>query len=198
MRHERHQPDGAPRASSADDLESLRRMASGEQSGIALLYDRHSRAVYSLACKVLSDAGEAEDVVQDVFTQAWRQASRFDPARASVRGWLLMMTRARAIDRIRARSVRPAPAGTADEAGYALSDGRPSPEAAAVTGQEETRVREALTALEPAQRTALELAYYNGLTHTEIAQRLGQPLGTVKARVRAALARLRSALAPGR
>ena len=109
-----------------------------------------------------------------------------------------MITRARSLDRVRARGVRPAARGTADEAGHALADHAPSPEAAAVMGQEAARVKEALAALEPAQRTALELAYYNGLTHTEIAQTLGQPLGTVKTRVRTALSRLRSALGPGR
>lgn len=182
----------------ADDEACLQRRVAGEEAAIGLLYDRHSRAVYSLAWRLLSDTGEAEDVVQDVFAQAWRQANRYDPSRSSVRGWLLMITRARCIDRIRARRVRPAAGGNGDDSRYELADGAPSPETAAVMGQDATRLRDALAALEPPQRAALELAYYKGLTHTEIAQALGQPLGTVKTRVRTALLRLRAALAQGR
>lgn len=175
------------------DAACVRRMADGEQSGLAQLYDRHGRAVYALACRILADPAEAEDVVQDVFAQAWRQATRFDPGRASVAGWLLMMTRTRALDRLRAQRVRPRTAG-ADEV-YEPADDGPTPEAAAVSADQRTRVRQALEALDAAQRTVLELAYYGGLTQVEIARELGEPLGTVKSRLRAAL--LRAALGPG-
>lgn len=183
--------------SAREDVACLRRMAAGDQSGVGLLYDRHSGAVYSLAYRVLADAGDAEDVVQEVFAQAWRQAGRFEPTRSSVLGWLLMMTRSRSIDRVRARSVRPS-AGSGDEAKDAIADERPNPETTAVTRQEAARLGEALAGLEPLQREALELAYYKGMSQSEIARALGQPLGTVKTRVRTALARLRSALGTDR
>ena len=106
--------DAGRAASLAADSAIVERIVAGDSSGLAELYDRHGRVVYSLAHRVLSDASEAEDVVQDVFAQAWRQAGRYDPARAAVSGWLLMMTRARAIDRIRARRVRPGLRRSAD------------------------------------------------------------------------------------
>lgn len=193
-----HRAEGAPPDVDAHDEACLRRMAAGEDRGIAQVYDRHSRAVYSLACRVLSDPGEAEDVVQDVFAQAWRQASRFDAERSSVRGWLLMMTRARSIDRLRARTVRAAVGGSHPDAENAVADHAPDPEAAAAMSQEARRVIKAMAELDPAQRTAVELAYYKGLTHTEIAETLGQPLGTVKTRVRTALMKLRDALGAAR
>lgn len=176
------------------DAACVRRMADGEPSGLAQLYDRHGRAVYALACRILADPAEAEDVVQDVFAQAWRQAARFDPGRAPVAGWLLMIARTRALDRLRARKVRPGTAGV-DEV-REPADESPTPEAAALTSDQRTRVREALEALDAAHRTALEMAYYGGLTQVEIARELGEPLGTVKSRMRAALVRMRAALGP--
>ena len=195
MTRERPQAEGAP--IDLDDENCMSRIASGDQSALADLYDRHSGVVYSLACRMLGGAGDAEDVVQDVFIQAWRQASRFDASRGSGRGWLLMMTRARSIDRLRARGIRPAPAGTVTRTAGALPDAGPNPETTALRGEEAVRVAEALAALEPAQRLALELAYYEGLTQTEIAAALKEPLGTIKSRVRTALSRLRSALVVG-
>lgn len=176
------------------DAACIRRMAAGEESGLAQLYDRHGRAVYGLACRILADSIEAEDVVQDVFAQAWRQSTRFDPSRASVTGWLFMIARTRALDRLRSRRVRPAAAGV--DGAHEPADDGPTPEAAALTEDQRARVRQALDALDAPQRTAIEMAYYGGLTQADIARELGEPLGTVKSRMRAALSRLRAALGP--
>ena len=187
----RSAPD-APVAGLEEDQRTLARMAGGDPSALEDLYDRHGRAVYSLACRILGDRSEAEDITQDVFSQAWSQAAQYDARRATVAGWLLMMSRTRSIDRVRARRSRPQTlAGDLPEA----ADPAAGAEAGAIGAQAAARVREALGALPETQRAAIELAYYRGLSHTEIATRLGQPLGTIKTRIRTALMSLRSALA---
>ena len=168
-------------------------MARGDASAMADLYDRHARAIYSLALRMLADAAEAEDVVQDVFTQAWRQAGLYDPARAAVIGWLLVIARARTLDRLRARRSRIAPAGTGPDPAD-IADVTPGQEVQAIGREQGSRVRAALSALSAAQREAIELAYYKGLSQSDIAARLQQPLGTVKTRIRSGLLRLREIL----
>jgi RNA polymerase sigma-70 factor, ECF subfamily len=168
---------------SSTDRGIVRRLAGGDRSALADLYDRHSGVVYSLAYRIVGSP-DAEDVVQDVFAQAWRQADRYDPDRATVVAWLLNMTRTRAIDRLRANRTRQQV--TVDEGPLAIAPQQQADRA--------SRVRAALGMLAAAQRQALELAYYAGLTHTEIAERLGEPLGTVKTRIRSALLKLRAAL----
>ena len=130
-------------------------MARGDSSAVAELYDRHARALYSLALRMLSDVAEAEDVVQDVFTQAWRQAGRYDPARAPVIGWLLVITRARALDRLRARRSRIAPAPlevvTIDPV-----DPGPGQELQAIGNEEAARLRQPLGTVKTRMRTALQ------------------------------------------
>jgi RNA polymerase sigma-70 factor (ECF subfamily) len=158
----------------------------------AELYDRHAAQLFALARRIVRNEADAEDVVQDVFSQAWRTATSYDASRGSVLGWLLMMTRARAIDRLRARQARPDMTAT------------PLPDAIAAAGQtaqdrllvadQGAVVRAALLSLPPQQRTPLELAYYEGLTQAEIAVRLNEPLGTIKTRMRTALAHLRERL----
>lgn len=189
-------PNGnaAERAPAHADGAIMARIVEGDSFGIGELYDRYGRAVYSLAYRVLSDAAEAEDVVQDVFAQAWRQAARYDPARAAVSGWLLMMTRARAIDRVRARRSRPGLRYAAEATSYDPADPALGPEAALLTADDIERVRGALEELNEAQRASIELAYYEGLTQVEIAEKLQEPLGTVKTRIRSGLLKLRSAL----
>ena len=186
-------PPSVPITAFDADRAAVIRMARGDGSAVAELYDRHSRAIYSLALRMLTDSAEAEDVVQDVFTQAWRQASRYDASRAPVIGWLLVMARARALDRLRARksriSVTAFDVATTDPAdpGLALDQ-------LAISNEEAARVREALAALPDGQRETIELAYYKGLSQSDIAERLSQPLGTVKTRMRAGLLKLRDVL----
>jgi RNA polymerase sigma-70 factor (ECF subfamily) len=179
-----------------DDRAAVDRMASGDSSGLAALYDRHARAIYSLAIRILADAAEAEDVVQDVFTQAWRQASRYDATRAPVAGWLMIITRARALDRLRRRRSRITETEI-DASVRHPGDPGPSQEALAITAEQAERLRGALGVLPDGQRTAIELAYYQGLSQSDIAERLQQPLGTIKTRIRSGLLKLREALTGG-
>jgi RNA polymerase sigma-70 factor, ECF subfamily len=187
---------GARSATIDDDRLAVDRMAQGDTSSLATLYDRHARAIYSLAIRILSDAAEAEDVVQEVFTQAWRQASRYDAARAPVAGWLMIITRARSLDRLRRRKSR-ITATELDASTPHPRDPDPSQELQAITAEQAERLRGALGALPDGQRTAIELAYYQGLTQTDIAERLQQPLGTIKTRIRTGLLKLREVLAGG-
>ena len=162
----------------------LRRLTAGDPAALGEFYDLYAGLVNGLAVRILRDAAEAEDLVQEVFIQVWRQAARYDPGRGSPEAWLCTIARSRALDRLRRRAARREEPG--DPPPMSASE-RPRPE-------EVLAVRKALRALSRDQRAALELAYYEGLTQTEIADRLGQPLGTVKTRMRTALMRLRGVL----
>jgi RNA polymerase sigma-70 factor, ECF subfamily len=180
----------------AADLDCVRRLADGDNSAVGALYDRHASAIYSLALRILEDEAEAEDVVQEVFAQAWRQAGRDDTSRGSVAAWLLVMTRTRSIDRVRARRARPEGQPAADEAALlGLQASAADVANELVAAEAARRVRNALNALPLLQRLAIELAYYEGLSQREIAERLEQPLGTVKTRIRLGLLKLRDELA---
>jgi RNA polymerase sigma-70 factor (ECF subfamily) len=161
----------------------LQRLAAGDAGALAEFFDRHAGLVNALALRILRDGADAEDVVQEVFLQAWRQAERFDPRRGTIEAWLCTIARTRALDRLRRKASRredPAEAAPAPTLG-------PRP-------VETLAVRDALRSLSPDQRHALELAYYEGLTQSEIAARLQVPLGTIKTRIRTGLMRLRAAL----
>ena len=166
------------------------RLAARQMDAAAELYDRYAPQLYALARRIVRNEGDAEDVVQEVFSQAWRTAATYDRQRGSVIGWLLMMTRTRSIDKLRSRQARP------DADGAISPDSLPAAETPDVVlaAEQATMVRAALLELPPAQRTALELAYYEGLTQAEIAARLAEPLGTVKTRMRTALSTLRARL----
>jgi RNA polymerase sigma-70 factor (ECF subfamily) len=180
--------------SSVADRAAFDRMARGDQDALGEIYDRHGRLVYSLAFRIVRDQADAEDVVQEVFSQAWRQAARYDSSRGTVLGWLLTLTRSRAIDRLRGRRSRPEP--SVDEG---LLNALPDPAAPAdvqvAWAAQATQIRAALDGLSVLQRVAIELAFYEGLTHAEIADRLELPLGTVKTRIRQGLLKLRELLA---
>ncbi len=178
----------------AQDMDSVHRMASGDAAGLSDLYDRHARGLFSLSLRIVQDQGEAEEVVQDVFAQAWRQAARFDASRGAVVAWLLMMARSRSVDRLRARAGRP-PLQEDDPALLRdLADGAVAEDIRVVSAEQARRVRAALLVLPILQRAVIELAFFEGLTHAEIAEQLEQPLGTVKTRIRLGLSKLRDAM----
>lgn len=171
------------------------RMAHGDQAALASLYDETSSMVFGLAVKILRDESTAEDVTIDVYMQAFRQASSYDPGRGSALAWLLTLTRSRAIDRLRSdasRRLREAPLETIEAMPAPAAD----PAESTLAGESRRVVLAALAALTPDQRQAIELAYYTGMSHSEIAAALGQPLGTIKTRIRAGMLALRDGLRP--
>jgi RNA polymerase sigma-70 factor (ECF subfamily) len=176
------------------DQAALGRMARGDHQALAELYDRHARPVFSLALRILQERTEAEDVVQEVFAQAWTQAARYDTARGAVAAWLLNMTRSRAIDRLRSKRARPEAAADAGTSLDEMPGGGVAQDTQLLSDEQVARLRSALGELPALQRIALELAYYEGLTHAEIADRLEQPLGTVKTRIRQAMITLRESM----
>jgi RNA polymerase sigma-70 factor, ECF subfamily len=177
-----------------DDLSAVARVARGDAAGLEALYDRHATAIYSLALRIVRDTSDAEDVTQEVFAQAWAQAGRYDQARGAVAAWLLMMARSRALDRLRRRKAARKP-GPGDDVLEAIPDPAPSVEITTAADEQARTARIALASLPAAERAALELAYYEGLTHVEIAARTATPLGTVKTRIRTALRRVREMMA---
>jgi RNA polymerase sigma-70 factor (ECF subfamily) len=177
----------------ADDRALLRAVAAGEKEALRQLYTRHSAVLFALALKVLTDRSEAEDVLQEAFVQIWKTAGSFDEGRGKPLGWLIMLTRSRAIDRLRSRKTRARVTDTlAKDASQASDSTTPADEAQASEAQR--AIRQALKSLPSEQRIPIELAYFGGLTQFEIAQQLSQPLGTVKTRMRNGMMRLREQL----
>ena len=171
-----------------DDSRLIVRIRAGEQGAMSELYDRYSSVVYGVALRVLQDAAAAEDVVQDIFLQLWRKPEAFDSSRGSLGAWLAVIARHRSIDRLRQRR----PETDIEEVVIAGgTDLRDETERSLVI----EKVREALGEMNEDQRKALELAYFQGLTHTEIAEKTGEPLGTIKTRIRSGLQLLRARFA---
>jgi RNA polymerase sigma-70 factor (ECF subfamily) len=169
-------------------VDLIRAMAAGDRDAFARFYDRYAPLVFPLVLRIVRDRADAADVIQDVFWEAWRGATTYDPGRGTPEAWIVMRARARAIDRVRAVRRRGETfVAPVDEAAMAEPAG---PDAAA-RAQDRQLVATALALLPAPQREVIELAYFAGLTQSEIAERLEQPLGTVKTRIRMALARLR-------
>jgi RNA polymerase sigma-70 factor, ECF subfamily len=191
QQHVLHLPDSV----SPTDTELIGRLALNDSTCLRKLYDRHSVAVYSMAIRIAREPSLAEDAVQDTFCQAWREASQHDPARGSVRGWLLMIVRARTLDRLRARGRRTALISPLDEGAIASAeDSAPWPDARASEREQLSSVRTVLQLLPERDRHLIDLAFFEGLTHSEIAAHLHQPLGTIKTHLRRTLRILRGAL----
>lgn len=174
------------------DAAILRQITDRDPRGVELLYDRYGGIAFALAYRLLGERGSAEDVVQEAFLNVWRQGATYDTRRGTVRTWLLTIVHHRAIDQM--RSVR-----SKMGADTVIDDAMPLPAkedtwTEVVQGLEHERVRQAMATLPPEQRQVVDLAYYGGFTHTEIAQRVGIPLGTVKGRMRLALDKLRDLL----
>ena len=189
-----HRARATPRPGDAD-ADLLERMRAGDESALGGLYDRFSAVVHALVMHVLRDRDEAEDVVEEVFWQAWRQAERFDASRGAVSTWLLTIARSRALDRLRARKRQreePMPDSAPDTT---IDETAEDPSGFAEAAERRKLVRAALDGLPREQREALELAYFGGLSQTEIAERTGLPLGTVKTRMRLAMQKLKERLA---
>lgn len=180
------------------DQALIARIEARDADALARLYDRHAARLLGLAERILGGGGEAEDVVQEVFLHVWRAAASFDAARGSVLAWLLVATRSRAIDRLRAR--RPASSRgelrRLDDVPESAAPGDVELDSAA--RQWESLCLAAIGELPPEQRRVLELAYFEGLTHTEIAEKTATPLGTVKTRARLGLMKLRERIRPYR
>lgn len=179
-----------PAGSDDEDATLWRRVVEGDRKALALLYDRHGGLMLALARRIMGDGREAEDLVHDVFLEAWRQCADFDPGRGTVRAWLVLRLRSRALDRRKS-------------AGFSRVDALDSAPPVALRAEDREdptlapdrhAVRRALAELPDDQRQVLLLGYFEGLSSSEIAERLGTPIGTVKSRVAAALGRLRAAM----
>jgi RNA polymerase sigma-70 factor (ECF subfamily) len=170
------------------DLALATAIRSGDQAAMGALYDRFSSIVYAVALRVLQDTGAAEDVLQEIFMQLWRNPGAFDASRGNMAAWLAVIARHRAIDALRRR--RP----ENDIADVVVSV-EPDLASDADRSRAMDKVRGALQAMPSPQRSALEMAYFEGLTHVEIAEKTGEPLGTIKTRIRAGLVSLRKVVA---
>jgi RNA polymerase sigma-70 factor (ECF subfamily) len=186
-----NQQQRSPAGSQEEDLVLIQRVADGDRSALTGLYERHSSTMLGLGVRLLRRRDEAEDLLHEVFLEAWRKARSYDATRGTVRSWLLLRMRSRALDRL--KSPRLARATALDEsAERKLVDDRAP---AARLGTEQRALAEALEALPEEQRSALSLVYFDGLTVAEAAERLGAPSGTIKSRMSAARKTLRAALA---
>ena len=168
-------------------------MQQGDTAAVGVLYDTYAGIAYGLAMRVVNDATAAEDVVQEAFVSVWQQARRFDPDRGGVKSWLLTIVHHRAVDAVRRRAARPERGLPDNVESFASSEMRPDEQATQVLEAE--AVRAAVLRVPDDQRRTIEMAYFDGLTHVEIAERMSVPLGTVKSRLRIGLEKMRGYLA---
>lgn len=182
------EPSPLNRGDAGDEMRLVARIRAGDQQAMSELYDRYGKVVYAVSLRVLQDAAAAEDVLQDVFLQLWRNPDAFDASRGSLAAWLAVIARHRAIDRLRKRRPEVDIEDCVIAAGPDLRD---ETERALVI----EKVRVVLAEMNPDQRKVLELAFFQGLTHTEIAAKTGEPLGTIKTRIRSGLQLLRAKFA---
>ena len=181
-------------ASDPTDLSLLQRLAARDTVAVAELYDRHSRLLFGLILRIVRDRGEAEDILQEAFVRVWSRAGTYDARMGGPLPWIVRVARNCAIDRLRARRVRAtvdAPAVDLAAVEAAPATGIQTPEAAVLDAEKHRRLTGALAGLPAEQRQLIEAAFFEGYTHSELAQRFGLPLGTVKTRIRAGMIAMR-------
>lgn len=185
---------GRSDADRADDVALVKRIGEGDEQALASLYDRYAGLLTSLSRRILHDPSDAEETLQEVFVQVWKQAARYDSRRSSVSTWLVLITRSRSIDRLRSRQVKDR---TLDSLQQEKSPTHTSHEGTSnvLLTERRKRLRAELAVLPAEQRRVLELAFFQGLTQSEISDSTGIPLGTVKTRTLLAMKKLRAALA---
>ncbi len=180
-------------ADSEEDSGLWQRVVDGDRAALGQLYDRYGGLMLAVARRIMGDSRESEDLVHDVFLEAWRQAADFDPARGSVRAWLVLRLRSRALDRRKSAGFARVDSLDADPGFQARAQDSEDP----ALSSDRHAIRRAILDLPVEQRQVLMLGYFEGLSSSEIAERLGTPIGTVKSRVAAAMTRLRSAMRVG-
>lgn len=184
------------RVTSMIDPTLLARVAKGDQQAFSQLYDHSSTLLFTLAVRILGNSEEAAELLQDVYLEIWRRVARYDVGRGTPVAWLVTLTKSRAIDRLRARTARGYRGASSLDGGTAAHTADPGPSPFETQADQELRIAvgTAVAGLPQAQQQAIELAYYEGLSHAEIAMRLNQPLGTVKTRIKLGMSKLREGL----
>ncbi|HZC68654.1 MAG TPA: sigma-70 family RNA polymerase sigma factor [Nitrospirales bacterium] len=188
----------SPKNSSTVDRELLARVANGDQEAFEQLYEQTSSLLYALVLRIVGKPGDAADLLQEVYLEAWRKASNYDSARGAPIAWLVTLARSRAIDWVRALAARgkDVTASLDDTPVSYLVAQDPDALDIRAASERQALVQASLKTLPPVQRLVIELAFYEGLTHTEISERLNVPLGTIKTRIRLAMEKLRDGLQP--
>ncbi|MBS1806773.1 MAG: sigma-70 family RNA polymerase sigma factor [Acidobacteria bacterium] len=183
-----------PQFDAADESQLIRRLQARDQAAMNALYERYANVVYAVAIRIVGQTAEAEDVVVDCFWQVWQQAANYDTSRGQLRTWIVTIARSRALDRLRA--MRRAPVVSVEDELLRVAEAKATdnPEQETWLSQQSAQIHRALATLPREQRQALALAYYRGLSQSEIAEQLGEPLGTIKTRIRLGMMKLREQL----
>jgi RNA polymerase sigma-70 factor (ECF subfamily) len=179
----------------AEDVALIRRVCEADEAALGALYDRWNRSVFSLVSQVLKDPDEAEDIVEETFWQAWRKAASYEQSRGAVSTWLLTIARRKALDRLRSRARQREESLDQNPGFVSLTSSEPDPSQLAEGAERRAGLTAALNDLPAEQRRVLELGYFSGMSQSEIAEAIGEPLGTVKTRMRLAMQKLREPLA---